>query len=1555
MTEADRRRQRLNMLRSGGVANRPAGVATFPELPTDSAEVHASSVINPNQAPTVAVSAGQISAGMAKMSMIRQLVDGGVDAKNAESYATQVYANAPETISVVDYNRVRETVGTTLANMKPNVLERAVTSNQFMQDAEFLLTSMGAVFGGLQQGLFGALSGERAASAAERIFPEADIREDDGTVKRKSVFVESIKGVTIGAAGTLLSAVSPVIWPAGPTGEALKTEARKTAKGILESDYRDDLLTGEEVIEYWMHGDGLLGSKLPDPGTPERETYDAEVRRTVAEAYASNDNEFLTNTSMGALAFGGAVFDVFADPLIVVSELPKTATSVLRSTAPISSRARITGAIADRTRKASDVLVALDDARKWVDTTGSKLKANPTAELLAQHEHAKRMLLKQQNHFNALAANKPSEAVLLRTTPRVNPDHIPKLAKEYVAPEGLSPAEATKAKGARVTAFVKGKVGTAVHDAREWERMLNDGRKALKAGDITESEMKQIEQEFNRAVQERDSWKNTQRWLRGKVDNPQSRLGSFLTEEVNRQSPYGAAGIEFQFTGDEDRTVGSVLRAINDNIKRGIAQGAPEDELLQWQHTYGQITKEYGGDLKARYTGPDTVERSSKSAQDIVRDMLVEQRQAAVRTDPTPVIDLESMDPTQVRQRVAFGPDQTEAAAEAARVLAAGGEIDDVAYYGMGIDLFNTSYGAQARPVSGSQSRGFGVGSGSKAKLNPTLSEEEWLGKDAWRTKIEKAGWQQTMAEKLGDFYTRGLYPGTWNIRPAGVLFHMREPMRALQSISPRLYTRVHDAMNAQHAELTRMSEVFSRELKTLGVYREVNGSYVLDSDKSQRFYQMMNMAPDSEGYQAVLATLSDAERVSLSRLRRELDFMADKLGVSGTDRHIEGYISHVFDNRWYDGGARPLEIRGFGATAEVFDPYLMERGGGGGYVEDLALALDLYARSAARKLHMEPLFSDMQAVANAHVLNNPGDKWFPMYVDFMINNFKGLPSTGGKWVDATLGAMNSRLRAQQAVANAARKAGAVTEKTGDVMHGVGMGLSHVPGKIGKFGGALAAEGVRVNEFGSQMKLNGMPLYNTGDASRTAMLVTSLAYSSVLGGSSRYFPMAIATGMVTTGGRYGLFDTVRGIVAMGTEEGRALARQAGIDKQWANIMEDAAWTKLGHLAASMPSFNGVTVVGPSITATENMIRGWTFHAALGDLMRKSGLKDWDEVVEAGLASNFMHEAVRSTEEVNHLFGLLGKPPVFGRLSKSGSAMGTQFLSFIPKQLEELMAQQIAQPGRIEQYMMLSGYVQRVCAKIGLDMSDYVGSGFLPKNPQDASSIAFETVGSLLQMTNEMAKMMTPSADPAAAKRSIEQFQRNSALFVPFANATHRMKASADAIRLGSLYTDDGTNVYNYDLGQFQWDDNKSTFENMAALPRGLLSKSGNPEFPTDLPAIMTGMNSTQRRMERQAYQASRAASARQMYRRQMIAESLQTAVNKNDANAFSQQLQLAIREGMLPPDITSMVERTYLEHALPRLMREQIKSDQSMLNMIDVLQRERAMYELQFGYSGGTE
>jgi hypothetical protein len=485
------------------------------------------------------------------------------------------------------------------------------------------------------------------------------------------------------------------------------------------------------------------------------------------------------------------------------------------------------------------------------------------------------------------------------------------------------------------------------------------------------------------------------------------------------------------------------------------------------------------------------------------------------------------------------------------------------------------------------------------------------------------------------------------------------------------------------------------------------------------------------------------------------------------------------------------------------------------------------------------------------------------------------------------------------------------------------------------------------------MMARGFPMYRRGDVGRTAMGVSSLVYSSVLTGSGRYFPMAVSTALATTGSRYGLFRTAESILRMGTEDGRAMAKAAGVGRQWKKILESSEWSTMGRLASELPSFNGVTAVGPSISATENLIRGWTLHACLGDLMRKSGYSSWLDVERNGMANAFMHEATRTTEEVNHLFGIMGKPAGWTRNTKSGTAAATQFLSFIPKQTEELLSQAMRNPGHIGQYMMISGYLQRTAAKAGMDISNYVGMGFMPHSPEEATAVSFDTMAATLRMGGEHLALLSEYGDEQRAQQATDEWLRSLESFIPLGLAVKRAATGYETLRTGSVFSG-GRKVRQADLGEFKWDPSKSFIQNWMQLPKGLMSADGSEAHPTELLALLSGLRSPQARLEQQSYAARLEQQSRRTRQHQNLAEALDQAVLSGDYTRYRKLLAQAIESGLVDPVNLSGVQRGAVELAVPRLLLNQLRGDQQLIDSYEQDRRNLIIWQLRFGRKGGS-
>ncbi len=614
--------------------------------------------------------------------------------------------------------------------------------------------------------------------------------------------------------------------------------------------------------------------------------------------------------------------------------------------------------------------------------------------------------------------------------------------------------------------------------------------------------------------------------------------------------------------------------------------------------------------------------------------------------------------------------------------------------------------------------------------------DESWL--PAPRKNIEDAMWDSWKAEygaSFGDRIAQSMAPGSWRLKFNAPLrkpfMFLREPMRVLEEMDPGVsWPVLRNAMNNAEAENSRLMAVFDDAFQQYGAitkqeataahrvsvtdpkaYRKVN------KDASAELFDLMEIPRNTEMWDEALNALTPQQRKAVLTIREELDRIAEKLGFTGTDRFVEGYMPHAFDDNWFTKGGMPPEMRGLSRNGNIFLAHMLRRNGEDGFIKDAVGLLDLYARGVSRKLYMEPALETFTRRAT-EISRQRGNSWYRSYADLTLSQLKGEPSLAGRLLDHVGGSL-----------------------------AVSTGKHYVPGQI----------------------------------SRRLMMVPSLTYAAVLGANRRYPVMAISTALATTGAKYGMFRTLKGMFQMATPEGQALWRAAGGGDQWKRIFEHA-----GDLERNIDRFtetmSGIRVLTPSIRDSENFIRGMTFFASVDEQLTAAGFRTWADAKNANFESKILFDAMRSTEEVNHFFGVGAKPPIFSKISKSGSAAATQFLSFGPKQTEMLLQLAGENPGNLVRYMMLSGWMTRIAAQdMGLDLSDYLGVGYLRnQGTRDLTTPAVEFIGNSVGMAARTLDFMNGNATEDELDKSINTWIKSGENMIPLMNAARSVAKSVEA-------------------------------------------------------------------------------------------------------------------------------------------------------------------------------
>ena len=587
------------------------------------------------------------------------------------------------------------------------------------------------------------------------------------------------------------------------------------------------------------------------------------------------------------------------------------------------------------------------------------------------------------------------------------------------------------------------------------------------------------------------------------------------------------------------------------------------------------------------------------------------------------------------------------------------------------------------------------------------------------KTNVEATAWNRTLSELLGDGLSRGLYPESWSaLTTKGVfathLFPWREPARALQATFPKMWERIRSGMTAKDIEFKRATASFRNALVESGAYKanKKGALEMVDLELNDAMYTVLNTAESSPDYHTLVNMLPENTRNAVRRMRQTFDYYAKKQGIYDSDKYIESYISWMMDPHNMPGFLQEVKNN---PSLRVHVRHFMERGGTGNeaYTKNLGAISEVYAAGMSRKMHLEPLLLDM---------------------DSMAREFGKLNPSHADWI------LGETRRINQLIS----------------------------GKPSKLGNKVDSMAMNITETLRRTGLPGLrnATYRPGTLGRGLMGLTSASYAAQLSMTPHYFPMAFSTSLATTAGESGLLSTVHYAAMMSSAEGQAVARAAGISKQYQKIMESGSFRKLTD------ALSDVEFLTPSINRTEAYIRGIGFHAAGHRLARAQGFRDVGEAILNGHGNAILAEAARYTEEVNHMFGVLGKPTQFSAMSRSLGVAATQFLSFVPKQTEALMAMAMKNPGYFHRYMMVSGWIQRVAAtEMGVDLSSYVGMGYLPGRTSDTRSMAVELAVDGFAWMSEMGNSWLGHGDTKRLHDSGARFLETLDSFMPFIRMT----------------------------------------------------------------------------------------------------------------------------------------------------------------------------------------
>ena len=193
------------------------------------------------------------------------------------------------------------------------------------------------------------------------------------------------------------------------------------------------------------------------------------------------------------------------------------------------------------------------------------------------------------------------------------------------------------------------------------------------------------------------------------------------------------------------------------------------------------------------------------------------------------------------------------------------------------------------------------------------------------------------------------------------------------------------------------------------------------------RITDWSKQAPGEEASRNIFRYL-DGESVPLApneqkvadEIRPYLEQWANKLGLA-KDRQISHYITHIFEQdlvqkEFDDDLARIIRDK---IPGSVYDPFLQERLGGQGYVQDVWRALDAYVKRGTRKFNMDPALSKMALagekldIQSFNYVKSLGDRinMRPTDTDVLVDNLIKQTPIGYKYGNRPVAVISRKIR----------------------------------------------------------------------------------------------------------------------------------------------------------------------------------------------------------------------------------------------------------------------------------------------------------------------------------------------------------------------------------------------------------------------------------------------------------------------------------------------------------------------------------------------------------------
>lgn len=198
----------------------------------------------------------------------------------------------------------------------------------------------------------------------------------------------------------------------------------------------------------------------------------------------------------------------------------------------------------------------------------------------------------------------------------------------------------------------------------------------------------------------------------------------------------------------------------------------------------------------------------------------------------------------------------------------------------------------------------------------------------------------------------------------------VKERVNALDYFRTPKYVLQKIGLGKEAETLAKAYSAYTKELPK-NIDKITNWSKQVTDEGNQKIFNWL----DGKG-----GELNPQEQKVAGEIKTWLNQWADRLGL-GQNERVSSYITHIFPpGKGGEINEELAKIINKQIPGSVYDPYLLQRQGSEGFIQDTWKALDAYVKTATRKVHMDSALADVKGASQSLELSQ--QDYVKSYID---------------------------------------------------------------------------------------------------------------------------------------------------------------------------------------------------------------------------------------------------------------------------------------------------------------------------------------------------------------------------------------------------------------------------------------------------------------------------------------------------------------------------------------------------------------------------------------------